>query len=562
MHWLSEMLQKYPELAVFAALGIGYWIGNFRFAGFSLGGVTGSLLAGILVGWLFVVPVSAPAKSLVFMLFLFGVGYEVGPRFFTAMKGDGWRYSVLGVFVPVVGLLASWMVASFLRLDPGFSAGLLSGALTQSPAMGTASEAISALNIAADLKAKYIGHIGIADALCYVFGALGVIVFCSELAPRLLGLDLKAEALALEAKFGMQRSVDGYKSAWQPHETRAYRIQEGGMAVGLSPAQAEKIQPGTRIFLHRIRRGAELLEATDDLRLQAGDVVAITGRREVLVELLGEHADEVEDRDLLSIPLVTYDVFLTNKKYAGLTLDAVSRSNPARGVFLRRIVRRGVEIPIGTQTVIERGDTLVMIGAEPAVIAAAAEFGEVVHPSDVTDFVAVGFAVVIGALVGGALSFHVGGVAVSIGTSVGVLVAGITTGFIRSTRPLFGRVPDQAIKFMQAFGLAGFVAMTGISAGPHFVAAIRESGLSLLLGGAVATLVPLIVGLWFGLKVMKINPLLLLGALSGAQTFTAALAAVQEKSQSPIAVLGYSGAYPVAQIVMTAWGTVIVLLVT
>ena len=150
----------------------------------------------------------------------------------------------------------------------------------------------------------------------------------------------------------------------------------------------------------------------------------------------------------------------------------------------------------------------------------------------------------------------------SIGTSVGVLVAGITTGFIRSTRPLFGRVPDQAIKFMQAFGLAGFVAMTGISAGPHFVAAIRESGLSLLLGGAVATLVPLIVGLWFGLKVMKINPLLLLGALSGAQTFTAALAAVQEKSQSPIAVLGYSGAYPVAQIVMTAWGTVIVLLVT
>ena len=228
MLWLGEMLQKYPELAVFAALGIGYWIGSLRIAGFSFGGVTGSLLAGILVGWLFVVPVSAPAKSLVFLLFLFGVGYEVGPRFFTALKGDGWRFSVLGVFVPVIGLLAAWAVASYLQLDPGFSAGMMSGGLTQSPAMGTASEAITALNIDADLKAKYIANVGIADALCYVFGALGVIIFCTELAPRLLKLDLPKEALALEAKFGMQRSADGYKSAWQPHETRAYRFRRAG----------------------------------------------------------------------------------------------------------------------------------------------------------------------------------------------------------------------------------------------------------------------------------------------------------------------------------------------
>ena len=184
------------------------------------------------------------------------------------------------------------------------------------------------------------------------------------------------------------------------------------------------------------------------------------------------------------------------------------------------------------------------------------------QPTDVTDFVALGFAILIGALVGSAIAFDVGAVSISVGSSVGVLLAGITTGYIRSTRPLFGRIPDQAIKFMQSFGLAGFVAMTGISAGPHFVSAVREAGVSLLLGGAVVTMVPMVVGLWFGLKVMKINPLLLLGGLAGAQTFTAALAAVQEKSKSPIAVIGYSGAYPVAQIVLTAWGTVIVLLMS
>lgn len=562
MLWLTEMLQKYPELAVFIALGIGYWIGNRRIAGFSFGGVTGSLLAGILVGWLFNVPVSAPAKSLVFLLFLFGVGYEVGPRFFTALKGDGWRFSVLGVFVPVIGLLTAWAVAAYLQLDPGFSAGMMSGALTQSPAMGTASDAVSALNIAEELKVKYLAHIGVADALCYVFGALGVIVFCAELAPRLLKVDLEKEALVLEAKFGMQRNAGGYTSAWQPFETRAYLVPVGGAVVGMTTAQAEKLVPDARLYLHRIRRNGALIEASEDLKLQAGDVIAVTGRREVLAGILGDRADEVDDRGLLTIPMVTYEVFLTNKTFDGMTLGTIAKSDLVRGVFLNKVTRRGVEIPIGTETVLERGDTLVISGAEAVVAAAAKALGEVVQPTDVTDFVAVGLAIFIGALIGAALSFSVGGVIISVGTSVGVLLAGILTGYVRSTRPLFGRIPDGAVQFMKSFGLAGFVAMAGLAAGPHFATAVKEAGVSLLFGGAIVTLVPMVAGLWFGLKVLKLNPLLLLGALTGAQTFTAALAAVQDKSKSPVAVIGYSGAYPVAQIVLTLWGTVIVLLMS
>lgn len=562
MHWLTEMLHKYPELAVFAALGIGYWIGNFRIAGFSFGGVTGSLLAGIFVGWLFEVPVSGPAKSLVFLLFLFSIGYEVGPRFLTALKGDGWRFAALGVLMPLVGLIVAWAVASFLKLDPGLSAGMMSGALTQSPAMGTATDAISTLDIDAGLKAKYIANVGIADALCYIFGALGVIVFCAEIAPRLMKIDMKKEALALEEKFGMQRTEDGYRSAWQPHVTRAYRVQENGKAVGVSAEQAEHSIPGARLHIHRVRRAGEVLEAGPKLQLMAGDVVAVTGRREVMVQILGEHAEEVEDSELLSIPVVSYEVFLTSGKVNGRTLEELSAIDALRGVFLRRILRRGVEIPIGTKTVLERGDVVTLVGVESAVVAAADELGEVVNPTDVTDFVALGWAIFIGALIGAALSFKYGGVVLSIGSSVGTLVAGIVTGYVRSVRPVFGRIPDGAIKFMQAFGLAGFVAMAGIGAGPHFVAAVRESGVSLLLGGIVITLVPLVFGLWFGRKVLKLNPLALLGALAGAQTFTAGLAAVQEKSQSPVAVIGYSASYPVAQIVLTAWGTVIVLLMS
>src|SRR6185436_12760799 len=162
--------------------------------------------AGLLIGALLETPVNATAKSVLFMLFLFGIGYSVGPKFAKAMKGDGWRFAVLGVFVPVVGLLTAWAVASFLHLDPGFAGGLVSGALTESPAIGTASEAIQTLAISNELKEKLIGHVAVADALCYVFGAFGVIWVCGTLGPRLLRIDLRKEAEQLEKQFGIERN--------------------------------------------------------------------------------------------------------------------------------------------------------------------------------------------------------------------------------------------------------------------------------------------------------------------------------------------------------------------
>src|SRR5512139_2029061 len=116
MAWLTQLFAKYPELAVYLALGIGYWVGSLKFRGFSLGGATGSLLAGILIGAFVKVPVSGMAKSVVFLLFMFGIGYSVGPKFFKAMKGQGWRFGILGAFVPVVGLATAYAVASILKL--------------------------------------------------------------------------------------------------------------------------------------------------------------------------------------------------------------------------------------------------------------------------------------------------------------------------------------------------------------------------------------------------------------------------------------------------------------
>lgn len=560
MAWFTAFLAKYPELAVYLALGIGYWVGTRKLAGMSLGGVTGSLLAGMLIGYLFEVPVSGTAKSVLFLLFLFGIGYEVGPRFVAAMKGDGWRFAVLGVAMPVVGLLVAWAVAVYLELDPGLAAGMMSGALTESPAMGTAAEAINALDVDAATKERYVAHIGVADGLCYVAGALGVIFTCSVWGPKLLGIDLKQEALALEKQYGIRRERADLAPAWQPFETRAYVIAADAPAAGLTVREAENRAAGHRLFIHRIRRGDGLHDGTPDFRLQAGDIVAIGGRRELLVDLIGERADEVDDRELLSIPLASHEVMVTQPAWAGRTLAEFGASDDIRGVFLRKVTRHGLDIPIGTGTVIEAGDLVQLVGPEAAMARAARSLGVTVRPSDVTDFVALGFAIFLGALLGAVIAIPVGAISVVIGTSVGTLIAGIVTGHLRLKRPLFARIPDGAIRFMQSIGLAGFVAMVGIGAGPHFVAAMRESGVGMFFGGIVVTLTPLAFGLWFGRRVLKINPLLLLGAISGAQTFTAGLAALQEKSESPVAVLGYSGSVAIAHVVLTTWGTLMVLL--
>src|SRR5512134_1224789 len=552
MAWLAANLEKYPELAVFLVVGLGYWVGGFKFRGFGLGPVTGSLIVGVLVGYFFKVPVSAMAKSILFLLFLFSIGYSVGPKFFQAMKGGGLRWAALAAFMAAAGLASAYAVARYLKLDPGLAAGLLSGALTESPAIGTATEAINSLPLPEAERAKLVGHVAVADALCYLFGAVGVIVFVSEIAPRLLGIDLKAEALKAEQELGIDRSKPGIFSAWRPFEMRAYRLAPDTRLAGLTVMQAENLRPGLRVFIERIRRGDELMDATQDMKLQPGDIVVLSGRREVLVEVVGQTAaQEVEDREALDVPTAAYDVFVTSKALHGRTLEEIARDTEAvRSVFLRGVSRRGQEIPVGPRTRIERADVLRLIGPEHAVAKVAASVGQVVTPTDTTDFVALGIGILVGALIG-----------IAIVTSVGTLIAGLLTGYLHSTRPLFGRIPDGAISFMSAIGLAGFVAMIGLGAGPHFVEALRESGVGLFFGGMVVTLVPLVAGLYFGRYILRLNPLLLLGGMAGALTMTAGLAAVQERSGSTVAVLGYSGTVAIGHILLTTWGTVIVWLI-
>jgi putative transport protein len=460
--------------------------------------------------------------------------------------------------VSFTGLGTAIAVSRGLGLDPGFAAGLLSGALSQSAAMGTATDAINSLSIAEAQRALFVSHVAVADAVCYIFGYAGVITFCTVIVPSLLKIDLKAEALKLESTLGITRARPGLASGWRKFELRAYRLDDQSPLNGLTVAAAEARLPDHRVFIHRIRRGERILEAEPGTILAAGDIVALSAPRQVMVDLIGLRAKEVEDKELLEIPLISADVYLISSILAGKTLQEASEQRWARGLYLRSLSRGGQELPIAAGTVLQRGDLLRIVGSETAVETAAKDIGVIVAPSNSIDFVALGLAIFIGGLVGVLVSFPLGGIHIALGTSVGTLLAGLLVGYLRTRLPHFGKIPDAAVNLMTSLGLAAFVGLTGIHAGPIFLSALREAGLGLLLGGMVVTLLPQIVGFCVGHFVLRMNPILLLGALTGAQTVTAAMAAIQERSESSVVVLGYTPAYPVSNILLTTWGSVIV----
>jgi len=424
--------------------------------------------------------------------------------------------------------------------------------------MGTATDAINGLAIPDAQRALFVSHIAVADAVTYIFGYAGVILLVTQIAPALLKIDLRTEALKLEQALGVTRSKPGLASAWRKFELRAYRLQEQSPLVGVTVAAAEARIPDHRLFIHRIRRGERLLEADPGTVLAAGDLVALSAPRQLIVEWIGPRAEEVEDRELLDIALISVDVMLINPKLAGMTLEAASRESWARSVYLRSLSRGGQEIPVGAGVALQRGDLLRIVGPEPIVQTAAKSIGVIVAPSSSIDFIVLGLAIFFGGLFGVLLSFSVGGVNISLSTSVGTLLAGLLVGALRTRYPLFGQIPDGAVSLMTSLGLAAFVGLTGIHAGPIFLSALHESGIGLLLGGMAVTLVPQIVGFCFGHFVLRMNPILLLGGLTGSQTVTAAMAALQERAGSPVPVLGYTPAYPVANILLTTWGSVMV----
>ena len=217
----------------------------------------------------------------------------------------------------------------------------------------------------------------VAYAVTYIFGTIGSAIVLALLGPALLGIDLEAACKRYEEKHGGKKEAGGPGTAWHQFELRAFRVKEGGPVVGKTAQEAEALLPDQRVFVQRIRRGGKIMDATADTVIHAGDIVAVAGRREVLVNLIGAGAEEVDDRELLAVPVEGVDVYVTSKDVDGKTLAELAKSPGARGVFLRKIVRgaTATDIPILPDTQLQRGDIVTLVGRTQDVAAGDQDVG-------------------------------------------------------------------------------------------------------------------------------------------------------------------------------------------
>lgn len=560
--WFVNTLRTYPEIAIFLSLGLGYYFGSFTYKGLGLGAVTATLIAAVLIGQLGI-PISPPLKPTFFLMFLFAIGYGVGPQFVRGIAKDGIPQALFAAVVCFFCLGAAYFGALIAGYDIGSAAGLYAGSQTISASMGLATDAINRLGLPPEQSKAMLDAMPVAYAVTYIFGTVGSAIVLALIGPSLLGIDLEAECKRYELEHGGKKALGGAGTAWHHYELRAYRVKEGGRAAGLTVLEAERLLPSERVFIERIRRDGKVQDATVDTVIAAGDILAVAGRREILVDLIGSVAEEINDQELLAVPAGGVDVFVTNKAVDGKTLAELASMPLARGVFLRKIVRgaTATEIPILPNTQVQRGDILTIVGRTQDTAAATKALGRPDAQTDIADVAFIGAAITIGALIG-AITYKVGSVPLTLSTSGGALISGLFFGWLRSVRPTFGRIPSPTVWFMNSVGLNVFIAVVGISSGPGFVAGLQQLGFSLFLWGVAVTTVPLILAMYVGKYVFRFHPAILLGCCSGARTTTASLGMINDRAKSQIPGLGYTVTYAVGNTLLTIWGMVLVLLLS
>lgn len=564
MEWVIHLLRQHSELAIFLTIAAGFWIGKIKVGQFSLGIVTSVLLVGVLVGQLNIT-IEEPVKSVFFLLFLFAIGYKVGPQFFRGLKKDGLPQVGFAVLMCVGCLVITWILALIMGYNAGEAAGLLAGAQTISAVIGVADDTINGLNISTEQKNNMINIIPVAYAVTYIYGTAGSAWVLSSLGPKMLGglEKVKAACKELEAKMGTSEADEpGFEHARRPVVFRAYTIENDWFGNGKTVEQLESyfISQGKRLFVERMRHNHTIInEILPGQLLQKGDEVVLSGRREFAIGEEDWIGEEVIDPQLLDFPVEVLPVMIHKKPYANRKLEFIRKQPFMHGVSVRRIKRAGIDIPVFAQTVVDSGDTLELVGLKKEVETAAKQLGYIDRPTNATDMVFVGIGILIGGVIG-ALAIHIGGVPISLSTSGGALIAGLVFGWLRSKHPTFGQIPESSLWVLNNVGLNMFIAVVGISAGPSFIQGLKEVGPMLFIIGILATSLPLLLGLILARYVFHFHPALALGCTAGARTTTAALGTIQEAVDSETPSLGYTVTYAVGNTLLIIWGVVIVLL--
>lgn len=555
MTYVEEFLRGNPVATLFLVLGLGYLVGKVKIRGFEPGSVTGVLFVGLVFGHLGFEP-DPVVQSIGFTLFIFSVGLQAGPSFFSVIRQDGLKYLLLAAVVAGTGFTLALGGARLIGLEPGASAGLLAGGLTSSPTLAAAQEAVRAgqVPVAEGFTADQVmTNITTAYAITYIFGLVGLILIIRFL-PRLLGLDLPAEAAKLEAS--RRGGVEDRVYALNDVVVRAFRATNEKL-TGVPLETVYALLPG-RFSVEKVRRGNTFIEVTPETQLELGDEICVVGFLDEFVEGAGRVGPEISDSELLDVSLESCRIVVLRSKVRKVT-TSLAKIAAQQGCFVSRISRLGLDIPVDGAVEVQAGDVLHVTGPASRLNAVGQLVGHVERDAEQTDLVTFSLGIAVGLLVG-TFTVKVAGISVGLGTAGGLLAAGLVIGYLRALHPTFGRVPGAARWIFMELGLMIFMAGVGLTAGSGILETFAQSGLPLILAGVVVTSLPVALGYLFGRKVLALNPVLLLGAITGSMTSGASLSIVTAEAESAIPSLGYTGAYAFANVFLTVAGSVILLL--
>ena len=553
-----DLLTKSPTLLTFLVIGLGFLIGNIRIGPVDIGATTGVLLIGLLLGHLGF-PSSSEASSFGFALFIFSVGLQAGPSFFSALAEDGKKYITLAVVVSVTALSLAITFGKIFQFEFGFNAGLLAGALTSTPTLAGAQDAITSglASIPEGMTApQAMNNISVAYAITYIFGTVGLILFI-RFFPVLLGIDLPAEARTLAIKKGIVKRKGG---AGNKAETlpiiRAYRI-ESEEAANKSIEQ-RKLELGLQVTPLRVRRGDQFLDADNDLVLQIGDIVSLIASLKDHQKIQKDFGHEVLDHELLNYQITSKEIVVIHQPVVGRTVRELS-ATAEYGSFVTGLTRASIDLPVEDNLVLHKGDRLHVIGEEDHLRKLAEKVGHIEEEIEETDLISFSFGIVFGILLGMVL-WKFGTISIGLGSAGGLLISGILIGFFSSIRPTFGRVPAAARFILMEIGLMLFMTSVGLKAGAGIWEALMANGPVIIGCGILVTLVPALIGYAFGHYILKMNPALLLGSITGSMTSTPSLKIATSAAKSSIPALGYAGTYTFANVFLTFAGSIIMML--
>lgn len=550
--FITQALQQVPGLALFLALAFGYAIGQIRLGPIQLGGVCGTLVAALLIGQLNI-SVDADIKNVFFMLFIFALGYSGGPQFFASLNAKGIQMAMFCLIEVIVVLALVLLATKIMNLDPGTAAGMMAGAATESAVVGTATDAISRLDLPATEIVRLQSNVVTAYSITYICGLITIVIVTSQLFPLFLRIDLKGEAEKLWAAMGGSVEQDGVSAA-PTVVGRAYRIET---SAGQSAAAVQQ-RLGQQSSIVLVKRKGYPLALSSSIKLHRGDQVLLMGYRGSLIEAADWLGTEIADTSTLSVALDTYDIVLLEPELAGLQLAELPL--PA-GVHVAAIRRGDQVLPALPATRLQLQDVLQIHDAtalgrrtsEPLL----SRIGKSLPDRLTSNIGIIGLGIALGTWLG-SFTLKIGGIPFSAGTGGGVLVIGLALGWHHARRADLHTVNPDALALLKDLGLAGFIAGVGLSSGPQAIELVKQYGFTLPMLGVLIAVVPATVSLLAGHFLLKLSAPVLLGAIAGQQCSTPALSAIQNACGNSTPLLGYTITYAISNVVLPLMGPLIV----